>query len=225
MAISVVCTKCQARFNVSDKFAGQTGPCPKCKQPIKIPKATGDVTIHEPSKATESSQSGHMPTAPIVFKEESFSPISVTILLVAGVLLLFGAYASGRVFKVETGQPAIPFLLQALTAFFVAIPCAKVGYTVMRDKELEPYRGRPLAIRVLVCSMVYAALWYVRGTIGIDSPEIWQWTFLAPVFLFMGGLTAVLSFDIDWGVGVSHYFFYVILIALVRYLAGLQPPL
>ena len=225
MAISVVCTQCQARFNVSDKFAGQTGPCPKCKHPIKIPKATGDVTIHEPSKPVESSQSGHMPTAPIVFEEESFSPISITILLVTGVLALLAAYASGKVFSADSGEPSIPFLLQALTAFFVAIPCAKAGYTVMRDKELEPYKGRPLTVRVLVCSMVYAALWYVRGTIGIENPEIWQWTFLAPLFLFTGGLAAVLSFDIDWGVGVSHYSFYVILIALMRYLAGLQPPL
>ena len=225
MAISVVCAKCQARFNVSDKFAGQTGPCPKCKQPIKIPKAMGDVTIHGPSKPAESSQSGQMPTAPIIFKEESVSPISVTILLVTGVLVLLAAYASGKVFHVEFGHPSIPFLLQALTAFFVAIPCVNVGYTVMRDKELEPYKGRSLTIRVLICSMVYASLWYVRGTIGIENPEIWQWTFLAPVFLFAGGLTAVLSFDIDWGVGVSHYSFYVILIALMRYLAGLQPPL
>ena len=224
MAISVVCTKCQARFNVSDKFAGQTGPCPKCKHPIKIPKATGDVTIHEPSKPAESSQSGSMPTAPIVFEAESFSPISITILLVTGVLALLAAYTSGKVFIADSGEPSIPFLLQALTAFFIAIPCAKVGYTVMRDKELEPYKGRSLTIRVLVCSIIYAALWYVRGTIGIENPEIWQWTFLAPLFLFIGGLTAVLSFDIDWGVGVSHYSFYVILIALMRYLAGLQPP-
>ena len=92
MAISVVCAKCQARFNVSDKFAGQTGPCPKCKQPIKIPKAMGDVTIHGPSKPAESSQSGQMPTAPIIFKEESVSPISITILLVTGVLVLLAAY-------------------------------------------------------------------------------------------------------------------------------------
>ena len=186
MAISVVCAKCQARFNVSDKFAGQTGPCPKCKQPIKIPKATGDVTIHGPSKPAESSQSGQMPTAPIVFKEESVlsylcHDTSCCRRARIAWSIRFRQSIQGRIWP--TGS--IPFLLQALTAFFVAIPCAKVGYTVMRDKELEPYRGRPLAIRVLVCSMVYAALWYVRGTIGIENPEIWQWTFLAPVFLVM----------------------------------------
>ena len=225
MAISVVCSTCQARFKVSDKFAGQTGPCPKCKNPIKIPKASSDVTIHDPTEAAASSNVGHMPTTPIVFKQESFSRITLTLVFSAGVLLFLAAYVAGRIFEVEPGRIEIPILLQAVTAVLVAIPCAKIGYTVMRDKELEPYRGRHLALRVLICSVAYASLWLVRGMIGIENPEIWQWLFLAPVFLFAGGLTAVVSFDLDWGVAVSHYSLYVVLIALVRYVSGLQPPL
>ena len=225
MAISVVCSTCQARFKVSDKFAGQTGPCPKCKNPIKIPKASSDVTVHDPTEAAASSNVGHMPTSPIVFKQESFSRITLTLVFSAGVLLILAAYVAGRIFEVEPGRIEIPILLQAVTTVLVAIPCAKIGYTVMRDKELEPYRGRRLAIRVLICSVAYASLWLVRGMIGIENPEIWQWLFLAPVFLFAGGLTAVVSFDLDWGVAVSHYSLYVVLIALVRYVSGLQPPL
>ncbi len=224
MAISVVCPTCQARFNVSDKFAGQTGPCPKCKNPIKIPKTSPDVTIHDPTEAAASSAVGHMPTTPIVFKEDSFSRITITLVFTAGVLLFLAAYISGRIFEIEPGQIEIPILLQAVTAVLIAIPCTKIGYTVMRDKELEPYRGRQLAIRVLICSVAYALFWVARGMIGIENPELWQWLFLAPVFLFAGGLTAVVSFDLDWGVAVSHYSLYVVLIALVRYTAGLQPP-
>ena len=37
MAIAVICPGCKASFRVSDKFAGQTGPCPKCKAPDKEP--------------------------------------------------------------------------------------------------------------------------------------------------------------------------------------------
>jgi hypothetical protein len=118
MAISVVCSTCQARFKVSDKFAGQTGPCPKCKNPIKIPKASSDVTIHDPTEATASPNVGHMPTSPIVFKQESFSRVALTLVF-----------------------------------------------------------------------------------------------------------SAVVSFDLDWSVAVSHYSLYVVLIALVRYISGLQPPL
>jgi hypothetical protein len=225
MAISVVCSTCQARFKVSDKFAGQTGPCPKCKNPIKIPKASSDVTIHDPTEATASPNVGHMPTSPIVFKQESFSRVALTLVFSAGVLLFLAAYVAGKIFEIEPGRIEIPIFLQAVTAVLVAIPCVKIGYTVMRDKELEPYRGQQLAIRVLICSVAYASLWLVRGMIGIENPEIWQWLFLAPVFLFAGGLTAVVSFDLDWSVAVSHYSLYVVLIALVRYISGLQPPL
>ena len=225
MAISVVCSTCQARFKVSDKFAGQTGPCPKCKNPIKIPKASSDVTIHDPTEATASPNVGHMPTSPIVFKQESFSRVALTLVFSAGVLLFLAAYVAGKIFEIEPGRIEIPIFLQAVTAVLVAIPCVKIGYTVMRDKELEPYRGQQLTIRVLICSVAYASLWLVRGMIGIENPEIWQWLFLGPVFLFAGGLTAVVSFDLDWSVAVSHYSLYVVLIALVRYISGLQPPL
>ena len=38
MPISVVCPGCKARFNVSDKFAGKKGPCPKCKTVLTVPR-------------------------------------------------------------------------------------------------------------------------------------------------------------------------------------------
>ena len=138
MAISVVCSTCQARFKVSDKFAGQTGPCPKCKNPIKIPKASSDVTIHDPTEAAASSNVGHMPTTPIVFKQESFSRITLTLVFSAGVLLFLAAYVAGRIFEVEPGRIEIPFLLQARhSSSLLQYLASKVGYTVMRDKELR----------------------------------------------------------------------------------------
>jgi len=42
MPISVVCNTCNSGFTVSDKFAGKTGPCPKCKSPVKVPNPTAD---------------------------------------------------------------------------------------------------------------------------------------------------------------------------------------
>ncbi|MEC8508925.1 MAG: MJ0042-type zinc finger domain-containing protein, partial [Planctomycetota bacterium] len=35
MSIRVTCPGCHARFNVSDQFAGKSGPCPKCKKTIQ----------------------------------------------------------------------------------------------------------------------------------------------------------------------------------------------
>ena len=48
MAIDVTCIKCHTRFQVSEKFAGKSGPCPKCKNTIKIPELKDQVVIHAP---------------------------------------------------------------------------------------------------------------------------------------------------------------------------------
>ena len=221
MAISVVCSKCRARFNVSDKFAGQTGPCPKCKNPIVIPKPAA-VTIHEPERPATSSKAGRIPTAPIVFKEESPSPVTITLIIVGLLSLLLMAYAAGLIFRTDSGT-AIPVWLLALTAVGVALPITRLGYTVVRDKEMEGYTGRSLALRVLACSLAYALLWGVRGFLLPGDFETWRWTFLVPFFLFAGGLAAVASFDLDWGVGIGHFSSYIFLTALMRYLAGYPP--
>jgi hypothetical protein len=219
MAISVVCQKCRTRFNVSDKFAGQTGPCPKCKNPITIPKSNATVTIHEPAKPATSSQSGQMPTAPIVFEEKPVSPVVIT-LVVGGLLMLFlAAFAAGRLFRTPDGVVNIPTWLLAVTAGAVALPTTRIGYAMFRDKELEAYSGQSLYLRLLICSLVYAGLWWVRSFLGAEL-ELWQWTFVIPFFLFTGGLAAVTSLDLEWESGVGHYALYVFLTAFMRYLAG-----
>ncbi len=50
MAILVVCPGCKKSFNVDDKFAGKTGPCPKCKTKITIPEKKAEVKIHAPDE-------------------------------------------------------------------------------------------------------------------------------------------------------------------------------
>src|SRR5258708_9739278 len=56
MPIQVTCPGCLKRFSVADKFAGQKGPCPKCKQIITIPKKQDEVIIHAP----DHSETGHV---------------------------------------------------------------------------------------------------------------------------------------------------------------------
>jgi uncharacterized protein (DUF486 family) len=219
MAISVVCKKCQTRFNVSDKFAGQTGPCPKCKNPITIPKSNAAVTIHEPAKPATSSQSGQMPTAPIVFEENPVSPVVITLVISGLFMSLLAAFAAGRLFQSPEGTVAVPTWLLAVSAVAVALPTTRIGYAMFRDKELEAYSGRSLFLRLLICSVVYAGLWWLRSFLGTEL-ELWQWTFVIPFFLFTGGLAAVTSLDLEWETGVGHYALYVFVTALMRYLAG-----
>ena len=122
---------------------------------------------------------------------------------------------------VELGVPA---WLAGAVGFGVAWPMVWIGYDMLRDRNLEPYRGRPLLVRTLACAAVYAALWGVKSFVPAEvSGEMWPWVFLGPFFGVAGGLAALAAFDLDWGTAVAHFSLYVIFTALLRWLAGFMP--
>lgn len=51
MPIPFNCPHCGTSMTVDDKFAGQTGPCASCQQPITIPNSAGGTPPREPPKA------------------------------------------------------------------------------------------------------------------------------------------------------------------------------
>src|SRR5215831_12437191 len=69
MAIDVTCTKCHTRFQVSEKFAGKSGPCPKCKATIKVPELTEQVKIHAPEDYGPKTTTGQPVFKPIARTE------------------------------------------------------------------------------------------------------------------------------------------------------------
>jgi hypothetical protein len=222
MPIVVVCTSCKSRFTVSDQYAGRTGPCPKCKKPITIPKPEQAVVIHEPEPAGAGQPRGgpRVSTKPLPSRDK---PVAVgRISAVAGgfAAALAASWIAGRVF----GQAGPPVPLVFAAAFAMALPCALVGYAMVRDRELEPYRGSAILIRAAACAAVYAALWGVRSLLPVEATsEMYQWFFIAPIFVAAGGLAALVAFELDWGPAVAHYGFYVIVTATMRWLAGLPP--
>ena len=88
MPISVVCPGCKARFNVSDKFAGKKGPCPKCKTVLTVPAAPAEeVKIHVPEEYASGGKDskGRLVGKPIPRTETKLQPVLITA-IVAGVL-------------------------------------------------------------------------------------------------------------------------------------------
>lgn len=222
MPIPVVCPGCGSRFNVSDKFAGKTGPCPKCRKSITIPTTVASaVTIHEPESPTVSSGgTGRVPTAPIPRIERPVSRVAVaawgTCAVAAAITALLARWAF---------QPGpIPPWMLAAAGLVVAIPCVFLGYTAVRDRELEPHSGRSLWIRCLICAAVYAALWCVKGVLPeTATAEMWQWLYLGPIFVLPAAVAAYATLDVDWGPAVGHFSLYVMVTAVLRWLAGLPP--
>lgn len=222
MPIQVVCPGCKSRFTVSDQFAGRTGPCPKCKQSITIPApAAKAVTIHEPEAPAASSQgSGRVPLAPITSTERPVSTLQFVVVAVGAIASLIFAVLA----RVAWQPGQAPQWALTAAAVLLAFPCAAIGYRITRNRELEPYRGRSLAMRVTICALVYAALWGVRALVPAEmTTEMWQWLYVAPIFFGIGGLASLAAFDLDWGAAVAHFSLYVLVTATLRWLAGFPP--
>lgn len=220
MAISVVCSGCTSRFTVSDQFAGRTGPCPKCKKPITIPKKlAGGVTIHEPEPSATKGATGRMPTAPIVFEEQPLS-----LMVVAGVIAgAIGCLLVALACRLTWGPGTAPIWLLAAGAAGLAFPCAWLGYWIVRDREIPPLPTASLAVRCAVCAVVYASLWGVHAFLPIEQmhEEFWRWLFVGPIFGFAGALAAFAALDLDWGTAIAHFSLYVVFTALLRWILGL----
>jgi len=223
MAINVICRGCHTRFTVGDQHAGKTGPCPKCKAPIEIPKVTEQVVIHEPehSELGARGTSGELVLKPIERQDRKINTTVVAAAVTGSLMVLVVALILR---SVEDKS-----MLLALGAIALAPPLAWAGYEMLRDdEELEPFTGVSLWTRVAICSVCYALLWALfafvyRRFIGEAQVEIWQALILGVVFLPLGGGVAFCCFDFDLGNGVLHYCLYLLVTIALRMVAGLPP--
>jgi len=226
MPISIVCPGCKARFTVSDQFAGRTGPCPKCKAPITIPKpAAQSITIHEPDAPVSSSQTGRAPTAPLKRRDKPVK-VSALVMSAVGAMIILGVAAMlPRFFPPDSnGGTTIPDWVLLGGAFVVAIPSVTLGYAAVRNRELEPLQASEFTKRALICALVYTALWGLRGLLPAEqTAEMWQWFYLGPLFVAAGALASFASLELDQGNAVAHFSFYVLFCSLLRWMAGLLP--
>ncbi len=225
MPIQVTCPGCLKRFKVADKFAGQKGPCPNCKQTITIPKKEDEVVIHAPdhSEAGAIGAGGRHALKTYRWKDTKFQPLVFT--GVAGAVLV--ALLAALVVRSQ-GNPET--WLKALAAIVLGPPLAWAGYTFLRDAELEGYQGVPVILRSVACGLAYALLWGVFVFLGYrffgtdamtKGLEIWQMVvLLVPVFAG-GTLAAFASFDLDPGSAFFHCAMYFAVTVILRLVAAL----
>src|SRR5208282_3906308 len=140
MAILIVCPGCKKSFSVDDKFAGKTGPCPKCKTKITIPEKKPEVTIHAPDEFAGGGKgvTGKLLLKPIAREEARIRPLGAA-MIGGGVLAAIGWALAVRYFTIE----ATPFryLLSSGGLLLVSPLLAMAAYSFLRDDELAPYRG------------------------------------------------------------------------------------
>ena len=224
MPIQVTCPNCLKRFQVSDKFAGKTGPCPSCKKQIKVPDASEEVIIHAPDDGVPKDSQGVSVLKPL--KRTETDVTKKGILITSGAILLALAGAVGLRMSGDT----IPVYIQALGAFFLAPPLIWAGYSFVRDSELEPYVGSELRNRVLMLSGIFAALWLLYAfvpnyVLDLDSPS--EMNFLASglilaIMIGLGALASAATFELEFVNGLTHAGLYFIVAVMLALISGLK---
>src|SRR5262245_28204558 len=120
MPIDVTCTKCKTRFQVSEKFAGKKGPCPKCKNIITVPDKSQEVVIHAPEVSGPVDSTGEAVLKPIVRKEVRLTtPVIVGIVGAVAIVLLLAL-----VLRISFPGGKIPPLVTILGSVLLAPPLA-----------------------------------------------------------------------------------------------------
>lgn len=226
MPISVICPKCHTRFKVGDQHAGKTGPCPKCKNPIKIPEAGDEVVIHAPeSEAGATDATGKNVLKPLKRKETKFS-LNITVATVGLVLLSIAiAWMMGRN---DLGENR--FWVLAGGAILLGPLLSYAGYTFLRDDELGVFDNTSAIVRSIACGLVYALLWGVYLFLGSQvfgdeafeqGLEMVQIVGLGAVAMGIGTFAAFVSFDFEPITGFFHYMLYLLVTIGLRFVMGL----
>lgn len=225
MAIQVTCPKCLKRFQVSDKFAGKSGPCPACKSVIRVPEKSEEVVVHAPADDAPKDSTGQSVLKPIRRKETDVSRAAM--LIAGGVVVGLMLVALG--FRLTAGEEGVPMWARVVGILLLAPPLVRYGYSFVHDSELEPYVGVELRNRTLICSLLFAALWlayaflptYVFDLARPSEMEYWMFGMVLAVMLGLGALASVGSFEVEFSSGLAHAGFYIVSVLILALIAGI----
>ncbi len=206
MPIPVTCPGCLTRFTVSDKYAGKTGPCPKCKKQLVVPDKSQEVVIHVPETAGPKDTKGVAVLKPLKRAEFKLSGIE---LLLAGVLSVCSV---GFAIYARFGFSEVPWWIPALGVLVLAFPLAWIGYTFFHDDELAEYSGKERLSRVGACAAVFAFSWglywflaYYLGSKSLAQVDAVQFVVFVVLMFVVGTLGSMLSMELELGQSLLHY--------------------
>lgn len=231
MAIDVTCPKCHTRFQVSEKFAGKSGPCPKCKNVIKVPEKKDEVVIHAPEVSGPVDSKGQAVLKPISRKEVRLSTPVIAGIVGSVLLVLILAF----VFRVQFHGKDSPSLrlVTILGSILLGPALAFAGYTFLRDDELEPFRGREVLLRSFACGLAFAAIWGAYWLVFAYwndwkplRPAEPNWLIMGavvPIMVAIGAFASQASFEFELTTGALHYALYLSATVILRFIMGMEP--
>jgi len=214
MAIRVTCPGCHKRFQVSDQHAGKSGPCPNCKTIIRVPTKDEEVKIKGP-EGFGAGVRGAVTTKLIFRTEAKFSPVMAASIAVGALVVLIITAILGRADFFVTHA----VLKSTVALLLVSPPLVIAGYWFLRDEEdLGRYGNQDFYVRT---AMGLYGLYLIGVAKGHAPDEIFVLVILFVALVSLGAGAAYLSFELDFGKGVSHYCFFLFVTAMLRGLAGM----
>lgn len=224
MPIQVTCPGCLKRFQVNDKFAGKTGPCPNCSKPIIIPAKSDEVVIHAPSEASPKDAKGRPVFQPIRRQEVR---ITLPVALTAAALSVI-SLGIAVLIRFTNNEP--PTALLVLGTMLLAPPLVLLGYWFLRDDELDGFTGRELIIRCAIVSVVFVITWgiyafvptYLGDYNSLAEIDVLFLLFVVPVMLVLGAVASVLTLELEAVQGVLHYLLYFAVTLILALIMGTQ---
>ena len=222
MPIDVTCVNCKTRFQVSEKFAGKKGPCPKCKTIIQVPTLAEQVVIHAPEHSGPTDSKGQAVLKPIARTETKLSrPMIIGILGSIGLVLLIAF-----ILRIAFPNGTLPLPLVILGGILLAPPLAYAAYHFLRNEELAPFTRNELILRLIAPSVIYPAIWglywLVMAYLEMDPKNGLVFAFAIPVVVLIGTFTANAALDLEFGPAVLHYCVYLGATILLRVILGMS---
>ena len=212
MGIQVICPGCMRRFEVSDRFAGKKGPCPKCGHIIEIPKE--NVIVHAPDEIIVEGRKVKNPDFVRPIEREPYAFTRGQLIfngVLAVVVLSFACLFS------FLGSGPMKWLAAALGIFVVACPMAKYGYIMVRNPDdLEIFLGRELYKKAFFVALGYTLCWFLfELTLLYLNPGFFFFLYLIPIAI-LASFVPLVVFDTDFGDSLMLFMLYVLLIILLR---------
>jgi len=224
MAIRVTCPKCLTRFNVSDQFAGQKGPCPKCKTTIEIPKAEDEVKVHAPETFGPKGADGKGVLQPIFRTENPVSPVTWAI-AIAIIVILLAISVLGR-FQFPKSEE-FPIWAMMFGAVLVSFPISFLSYQLLYNREGAAFSGGELYARVAATGGGLSVLWILSPLMAyafkedMMSPGTLSQSISLGGVILAGAAIAMLAFEFDYTLSLLVSGCYLVGCILMRLLAGL----
>ena len=217
MSIRVTCTGCHTRFNVSDKFAGQEGPCPKCKKKIRVPALSEKVAVHAPESFGPRGADGKAVLKPIFRTEATVTPVHWVLIGAT----IFGFLAIAFLMQTSVSdKEGFSSLVLVVAAVILAVPCVYAGYTFLRNSELGAHDGQELWTRILACAAVYGISWLAIPVVTYAMDDGVGTAIGVAAMLVIGTFAAYLLLEIDFFMAILHYGLFFGSAILLRVVAG-----